>query len=1154
MLIHKRKERTDIKLLKKFGVFGVVFLLVSSYFIPLIGYAETAKEVEITSAQMITDENDKTNINIELNLLNQTEQPLQREIQLKNAQFMDTAVIEKDGYSYQVTNGTLYLTLDAQVKKPVQLSLAVEQSSLQTAQPPKLLYENNEYDVSVTSEKITVEDSAKESTEPEKITVPENTKETNKNDSAPEKTEQPTATEEVTNPFAEARMAPATLRANLALPLIAPQYTTDNSGTYPTANWQPTGNQNVLNHQGNKDGGAQWDGQTSWNGDPTNRKNSYIEYGGTGDQADYAIRKYARETATPGLFDVYLNVRGNVQKEITPLDLVLVVDWSGSMNENNRIGEVQKGVNRFVDTLADSGITNNINMGYVGYSSDGYNNNAIQMGPFDTVKNPIKNITPSSTRGGTFTQKALRDAGDMLATPNGHKKVIVLLTDGVPTFSYKVSRVQTEADGRFYGTQFTNRQDQPGSTSYISGSYNALDQNNINKRINSTFIATIGEAMALKQRGIEIHGLGIQLQSDPRANLSKQQVEDKMREMVSADENGDLYYESADYAPDISDYLAKKAVQISGTVVNGKVVDPIAEPFKYEPNTLSMKSVGPVQVQTLPEVSLTGATINSNEIYLGKGQEIQIHYQVRIQTESENFKPDFWYQMNGQTTFQPLATAPEKVDFGVPSGKAPGVKLNVKKIWEEYDQDPISRPDNVIYEISRKQITDTANWQTGYIKLSKPENDTSNSWERKNVTQLSKTADESYQEVLGLPQYNNQGQAFNYQTTRELAVPGYSQEKIDDTTWKNTKQFKPLDLKVIKNSSSGEKNLVGAVFELSGKNVQTTLVDNKDGSYSLPKDVRLQKGERYILTEVKAPTGHELGKKTTWQIEVNEQGKVSIDGQEVTTTNQVIPLEIENKFSSLPIRIRKYTMQNGKQVNLAEATFALQRKNAQGSYQTVATQKTDTAGLSYFKISEPGEYRMVEQSGPLGYDTLAGNYEFTVDKYGEIHYAGKNIEENAPEWTLTHQNHLKPFDLTVHKKADNQTPLKGAKFRLTGPDTDIELPKDGKETDTFVFENLKPGKYVLTETFTPEGYQGLKEPIELIIREDGSVTIDGEKVADVLISGEKNNQITLDVTNQAKVPLPETGGIGRLWFYLIAISTFVIAGVYLFIRRPEGSV
>lgn len=30
------------------------------------------------------------------------------------------------------------------------------------------------------------------------------------------------------------------------------------------------------------------------------------------------------------------------------------------------------------------------------------------------------------------------------------------------------------------------------------------------------------EAMALKERGIEIHGLGIQLQSDPAAGLSKQ--------------------------------------------------------------------------------------------------------------------------------------------------------------------------------------------------------------------------------------------------------------------------------------------------------------------------------------------------------------------------------------------------------------------------------------------------------------------------------------------------------------------------------------------------------------------------------------------------------------------------------------------------------
>ncbi|WP_309305996.1 hypothetical protein, partial [Bacillus cereus] len=70
---------------------------------------------------------------------------------------------------------------------------------------------------------------------------------------------------------------------------------------------------------------------TSWNGDPSNRSNSYIEYGGTGEESSYAIRKYARETTTPGFYDVFLNVRGNVQKEFSPVDVVLVVDWSGSM-------------------------------------------------------------------------------------------------------------------------------------------------------------------------------------------------------------------------------------------------------------------------------------------------------------------------------------------------------------------------------------------------------------------------------------------------------------------------------------------------------------------------------------------------------------------------------------------------------------------------------------------------------------------------------------------------------------------------------------------------------------------------------------------------------------------------------------------------------
>ncbi|WP_426093372.1 SpaA isopeptide-forming pilin-related protein, partial [Escherichia coli] len=84
----------------------------------------------------------------------------------------------------------------------------------------------------------------------------------------------------------------------------------------------------------------------------------------------------------------------------------------------------------------------------------------------------------------------------------------------------------------------------------------------------------------------------------------------------------------------------------------------------------------------------------------------------------------------------------------------------------------------------------------------------------------------------------------------------------------------------------------------------------------LPQNVRLQKGETYTITEVQAPDGHERG-KTTWQIEVTSEGIVTIDGDEVSTEEQVITLSVVNLFSELPIGIRKYTLQDGNEVNLS---------------------------------------------------------------------------------------------------------------------------------------------------------------------------------------------------------------------------------------------
>ncbi|MFG7388005.1 hypothetical protein ACGO3R_05845 [Lactococcus lactis] len=102
----------------------------------------------------------------------------------------------------------------------------------------------------------------------------------------------------------------------------------------------------MVNHQGWNSFSSQWDGVNSWNGEATNLENSYIEYAGVNNPVDFALRKYAKETETPGLYDVYLNVRGNVQNPIKPVDIVLVIDMSGSM-QGAKETAVRQGVSDF---------------------------------------------------------------------------------------------------------------------------------------------------------------------------------------------------------------------------------------------------------------------------------------------------------------------------------------------------------------------------------------------------------------------------------------------------------------------------------------------------------------------------------------------------------------------------------------------------------------------------------------------------------------------------------------------------------------------------------------------------------------------------------------------------------------------------------------
>lgn len=689
-------------------------------------------------------------------------------------------------------------------------------------------------------------------------------------------------------------------------PNIVPQYTTDATGIYPTNSWIPAGNQTVINHQGNVNATNQWDGNKSWSGDPSNRSTSYIEYGGTGSAAQFAMRKYAKETATPGLYDVYLNVRGNDQKNIKPVDIVLVVDMSGSM-ETDRAAAVRSGISSFLQQITNAGIGDYVNVGLVGYSSPGYLSTKTGIVKVDMKAvsaqgqvAALNGAVKQTFEGGTFTQLGIRNGTEMLQQDSSqNQKMMILLTDGVPTFSYTVTDA-IQNNNVVYGTKFSTDMDEPADTSQLwiwkrnsSGiwirspkSYPAGGST-----ISDTWPATLGEAKISKDKGITLHALGIQLAQDNGCRkdpnnpyMTRQQVLANMNLLATPG-----LYQDANSANDIQKYLQDRAQNVISefdTVNNATISDPLGSQFQYN-GTVDVKSIGTKSIVKLPTTNMTSNQLNVSDMSLGAGEEVQFHYQVRLNTETNDFKPDYWYQMNGRTTLMPNINTPDyQVDFGVPSAKAPGITLNLKKIWEEYDGIKTNRPTQVTYGITRNNTVTNNAWQKGFATIQgTSSNDT---W----TTSVSKLAvDATSQPSLSLPKYNTNGIAFNYSVSEEVAVNGYDGTKVDDMTYKNTKQFKPLNLQVTKADSNG-KNIAGASFKLvnsSGKEFSI----NTDSTGAIFTFANLTP-DTYTLTETKAPDGYVILSQPII-ITVAKNGSVTQDGKPISADNYTIKLTVKNQ-------------------------------------------------------------------------------------------------------------------------------------------------------------------------------------------------------------------------------------------------------------------
>lgn len=177
------------------------------------------------------------------------------------------------------------------------------------------------------------------------------------------------------------------------------------------------------------------------------------------------------------LWEVTLGIQGRNYK--TTSDVVLVIDNSNSMYEengekNDRMVQTKAAANAFIDKLLTEDSTTRIAVVVFNLKVD--QTDFYTWADKAELKTYINNIKKATDKydGGTFTQLGIKTARDLLnsSASKGGNKSIVLLSDGVPTASYRVSGTATgtcQYNNFIFGSYWTHNDDYDENTVVVTG-------------------------------------------------------------------------------------------------------------------------------------------------------------------------------------------------------------------------------------------------------------------------------------------------------------------------------------------------------------------------------------------------------------------------------------------------------------------------------------------------------------------------------------------------------------------------------------------------------------------------------------------------------------------------------------------------------------
>lgn len=498
------------------------------------------------------------------------------------------------------------------------------------------------------------------------------------------------------------------------------------AGTYPEFSWQPTGQTNVINHQGGVAGQTGWDGVKNWNVANDTYSNSYIKYGGEAAKPNVLLRKYAQETSEPDEFKIKLNVRGNTTYK-PGVDIVFLLDNTGSMAGAKK-KQSADAMQKIVDKLQEisGGDANSIRVGghiFASYdkSIEGQwgwtrtkTHHKLSNKPSDwqNMVKVYRNLTPA---GMTFTQRGLQEAEDIFNASGSslgedRYKLLFVLTDGAPNISWKPTSAIREPS-MFYDQTLITGFDSGYAPNY-NGEYK-FDGSGINTKfaknfpvngqpITSHLTTTNSTAYKLKNSGIEIHSLAVQIRSTgdgdhPAATLLEgmYKMATKKANAKTDTQNDYFFYHAKNDTGSLTEYVKSWYDTIIRTVDKGIVIDPLGDMVELvttngkAPKVKQVSNSAPAIAQEdMARVQLynNNRQIELENINLTQNQEIELEYTVKLKTNDSNFVSNRWYPANNKTMLFPTPERTnDEMEFGRPSVRfqKDDFVIPVEKIWSD---------------------------------------------------------------------------------------------------------------------------------------------------------------------------------------------------------------------------------------------------------------------------------------------------------------------------------------------------------------------------------------------------------------------------------------------------------------------------------------